>query len=177
LTTGCVSIKQNIHLVKNVMLPIDLIPIRAVTVSMTSQLVGLGVLVLLVAYNGELSWRIAGLPLVILLQMLFLAGLVLVLSALAVALPDVSYFVNLAVMLTLFISPIGYKPEMLPAGLKFMVYLNPIHYMAEAYRASLLASHPVIWQDSLIYVLIACVAFAAGCMFFRRFKSILVDYE
>src|SRR6185295_15489241 len=32
LTTGALSIKQNIHLVKNVMLPIELIPVRSVIV-------------------------------------------------------------------------------------------------------------------------------------------------
>src|SRR2546423_3394206 len=37
LTAGGVSIKQNVHLVKNVMLPIELIPVRAVIVGMTSQ--------------------------------------------------------------------------------------------------------------------------------------------
>ena len=32
ITLGAVSIKQNIHLVKNVMLPIELVPVRAVLV-------------------------------------------------------------------------------------------------------------------------------------------------
>ena len=42
LTTGALSIKQNIHLVKNVMLPIELIPVRSVIVGMTSQFVAIG---------------------------------------------------------------------------------------------------------------------------------------
>src|SRR5262249_9943261 len=39
LTTGGLSIKQNIHLVKNVMLPIELIPVRSVLVGMASEFV------------------------------------------------------------------------------------------------------------------------------------------
>ena len=42
LTTGALSIKQNIHLVKNVMLPIELIPVRSVIVGMASQFVSIG---------------------------------------------------------------------------------------------------------------------------------------
>src|SRR5882757_8015130 len=47
LTSGGVSIKQNIHLVKNVMLPIELIPVRAVFVGMTSQFVSLGIVLVM----------------------------------------------------------------------------------------------------------------------------------
>ena len=36
ITAGAVSIKQNIHLVKNVMLPIELVPVRAVLVAAAS---------------------------------------------------------------------------------------------------------------------------------------------
>jgi len=177
LTAGCLSIKQNIHLVKNVMLPIELIPIRTVTVSMASQIVAISILIALVAINGELSWRVVGLPIALLLQMMFLIGLVFVLAALAVALTDVSYFVNLAVMLMMFISPIGFKPEMVPSGFSFMIYLNPVHYMAEAYRTALIASHPANPTALALYAIIACTVFALGCAFFRRFKGILVDYE
>src|SRR5687768_15741903 len=47
VTTGALSIRQNIHLVKNVMLPIDLIPVRTVIVGMTSQFVSLALLIVM----------------------------------------------------------------------------------------------------------------------------------
>src|SRR5689334_10226946 len=42
VTSGCVSIKQNIHLVKNVMLPIELIPVRYVLTSAATEVISLG---------------------------------------------------------------------------------------------------------------------------------------
>src|SRR6266536_3547461 len=54
LTTGGLSIKQNIHLVKNVMLPIELIPVRSVIVGMASQFVSIGLVVLLVVAGRSL---------------------------------------------------------------------------------------------------------------------------
>src|SRR5438477_506554 len=97
LTTGALSIKQNIHLVKNVMLPIELIPVRSVVVGMASQFVSIGLVLLLLAGSGALTWRVLWLPLVVGLEVLWLAGLTWILASLTVALPDVMYFVNLFV--------------------------------------------------------------------------------
>ena len=45
---------------------------------------------------------------------MWLAGFTWILSSMTVALPDVTYFVNLFVFLLMFMSPIGFKPEMVP---------------------------------------------------------------
>src|SRR5437868_1465805 len=72
LTSGGVSIKQNIHLVKNVMLPIELIPVRAVIVGMTSQFVSLGIVLVLSAVTGSLTYRVIFLPFAVLLEIVLL---------------------------------------------------------------------------------------------------------
>src|SRR5215467_1274739 len=60
LTTGGLSIKQNIHLVKNVMLPIELIPVRSVIVGMTSEFVSIGlVLTMVTVADRSVSWHLA----------------------------------------------------------------------------------------------------------------------
>lgn len=177
ITSGAVSIRQNIHLVKNVMLPIDLIPVRAVFISMVGEMTSIIIVLALVLWNQDLTWRIGFLPIVVGLQVLFLIGCVLVLSALVVALPDISNFVNLAMMLLMFISPIGFKPDMVPPGFGPLLYLNPVHYMTNAFRTAMLDSHPVDWTLLGIYTAICCATFALGSAFFRRFKNVLVDYE
>ena len=64
ISLGAVSIKQNIHLVKNVMLPIELVPVRAVLVASVSQAVGLAVVILLSALNGTLTLHVLWLPVI-----------------------------------------------------------------------------------------------------------------
>jgi lipopolysaccharide transport system permease protein len=177
LNLGTVSVRQNIHLVKNVILPIELIPVRAVATSMPSQLVSLGVLLILIVGHGGVSWKLAFLPLVLLVQILFLIGLVLILAPLATALPDVTYFVNLGLLLLIFISPIGFKPDMVPSSLAFMVRLNPIHYMIETFRECLLADHAPRLLPLLVFATQALTVFTAGCAFFRKTRGFLLDYE
>jgi lipopolysaccharide transport system permease protein len=177
LTTGGLSIKQNIHLVKNVMLPIELIPVRAVLVGMASQFVSIGLVLLLVAGDGALSWHVLWLPLVIVLQIMWLSGLTWILSSLTVALPDITYFVNLFVFMLMFVSPIGIKPEMIPDQWRWVIYLNPIYYLTEVYRDSMLNGR---WPSPVvagIYVAMCLGTFALGSAFFERFKGVLADYE
>ena len=177
LTTGGLSIKQNIHLVKNVMLPIELIPVRAVLVGMASQFVSIALVLLLVTGSGALSWHVLWLPLVIVLQVMWLSGLTWILSSITVALPDVTYFVNLFVFMLMFVSPIGIKPEMIPDQWRWVIYLNPIYYLTEMYRDSMLHGR---WPSPLVggvYVVMCLGTFALGAVFFERFKSVLADYE
>jgi lipopolysaccharide transport system permease protein len=177
LTTGALSIRQNIHLVKNVMLPIELVPVRSVLVGMTSQFVSLGLLLVLLAFNGNLSAHVLWLPLVVALQVMLLVGLVWVLAALTVALPDITYFLNLLVFLLMFVSPIGFTPDMVPPSFRWVVYLNPVYYMVEAYRDSMLnGTWPEPWE-AFVFAAMAMGTFAAGAAFFRAFKGVLVDYE
>jgi lipopolysaccharide transport system permease protein len=177
LTTGALSIKQNIHLVKNVMLPIELIPVRSVIVGMASQFVSIGIVLLLAAADGSLSWRAALLPIVVALQVMWLAGLTWILSGITVALPDITYFVNLFVFLLMFLSPIGYKPEMVPPRFAWIIYVNPIYYMTEMYRGTMLSGEPLRVTVAIAYVLMCVATFALGSAFFERFRGVLTDYE
>jgi len=177
LTAGSLSVKQNMHLVRNVMLPIELIPVRAVTMALATQCVSLAILMTLAALNGSISINIVWLPVIVAIQALFLIGIALVVSAVAVALPDISYFIQLTVLFLLFVSPIGFKPDMVPSGFAALVYLNPIHYMTDAFRLSILATHEFNLLNLSIYLLMGVVSFVLGAAFFRKFKNLLADHE
>jgi lipopolysaccharide transport system permease protein len=177
LTTGALSIKQNIHLVKNVMLPIELIPVRAVLVGMASQFVSIAFVLLLVAGSRELTWHVLWLPAVVLLQMMWLVGLVWILSSITVALPDVTYFVNLFVFMLMFLSPIGYRPEAVPQKFRWVIHFNPIYYLTEMYRDSMLNGRWPRPSVMAVYGVMCLATFALGSAFFERFKGVLADYE
>jgi lipopolysaccharide transport system permease protein len=178
LTTGGLSIKQNMHLVKNVMLPIELIPVRAVLVGMASQFVSIGIVLILAGGIGILSWNAAWLPVIVLLQMMWLVGLTWILASLTVALPDITYFVNLLVFLLAFISPIAYRPDTLAgSGFGWITTINPIFYLTAVYRGSILHANTPSFAVIGVYVVMCVATFAIGGAFFERFRGVLTDYE
>jgi lipopolysaccharide transport system permease protein len=177
ISLGAVSIKQNIHLVKNVMLPIELVPVRAVLVASVSQAVGLAVVILLSALNGSLTLHVLWLPVVWVLQILMLCGLAWILSSIAVGLPDISYFINLFMFLLMWVSPIGYTVDMVPPKLAAVLYLNPVYYLLEVYRDSVLLGRFPSPGVASVYVGLSLLLFAVGAAFFRAFRGVLLDYE
>jgi lipopolysaccharide transport system permease protein len=177
VTLGAVSIKQNIHLVKNVMLPIELVPVRAVLLASTTQSVGLAVVILLSALNGSLTLHVLWLPVIWALQILMLFGVTWILASIAVALPDISYFINLFLFLLMWVSPIGFKEDMVPPELAAVLYLNPVYYLLDVYRDSLLLGRFPAPRIAVVYVGLCLLLFAVGSAFFRAFRGALLDYE
>lgn len=176
-TTGAVAIRQNMHLVRNVIVPIELVPVRTVLMVLAAELVGLGVILALLVIDGTLSIHVAWLPVVVALQLLFMLGIVLILAALGVLLPDLGYAINLVMIFLMFISPIGFRPETLPAAAQPLIWLNPVHYMLESFRSALMSGYGPKWTALAIFASISIMTVIVGASFFQRFKGIIVDYE
>ncbi|MFM9941395.1 MAG: ABC transporter permease [Hyphomicrobiaceae bacterium] len=176
-TAGAVAIRQNMHLVRNVIVPVELVPVRTVLMALAAEMVGLGVIMALLLVDGTLSWHVVWLPVVIALQLAMVLGLVLMLAALGVLLPDLGYAINLVMIFLMFISPIGFRPETLPAAAQPLVWLNPVHYMLESFRSSLMAGYGPRWWEVGVFAVLSLLTLLAGASFFQRFKGIIVDYE
>jgi lipopolysaccharide transport system permease protein len=174
---SALSIKANMHLVKNVMLPIDLVPVRTVLVAMSGEMVALVLVTALSGFNGSLGPWLALLPVAVLLQVMALLGFAWIIAGIGVALPDVSYFTSLLMFLLMFISPVAFKPEMVPPAFQAVIYANPVFYLLEVFRDCLIDGRQPdarIWAAQAV---ISLTAFVAGAAFFRSFKSVLIDSE
>jgi len=177
LTAGVVSIRQNIQLVKSVIMPLELIPVRVVLVALSSHLVGLALLAVMTGVNGSLSWRLLLLPLIVALQAAALVGGAWIAASLGVLLPDLSQIVNVAIMLLMFISPIGFTPEMVPPRFQMALKLNPVSYIVDVYRGVFIAGHHTPMLSLVVFSVLCPAIFLAGAWICARFKSVVVDLE
>ena len=176
LSSGSVSIKQNLHLVKNVIIPIELVPTRAVAVAFIGHLVGAVLLVVLSIISHNATWRLGLLPVVVALQVLWLVGIVWLVAPLGVLVPDIAFVVSLSLMLLMFASPIAFRPEMVPASYRLLVFGNPVTYMASAYRTVFMHDGEPAWELGA-FAAFAFATFAIGAAACWRFKDFVVDSE
>jgi lipopolysaccharide transport system permease protein len=177
-STSATILKANIHLVKNVIMPIDLIPLRVVLVALITQAFGLVAVLALAALQGELALKALWLlPLALLLQFLFLVGLALFISALGVLIPDLAHILGTLLLFLMFVSPIAFNHTMIPAGLEAVTLANPIAHMISTFRAALMQSVEASPTPFLVFGAIALFTLWGGAGFFRRFKTAIVDYE
>ncbi|HMK96119.1 MAG TPA: ABC transporter permease [Acidimicrobiales bacterium] len=177
VTAGVVSVKQNLHLVRNIILPVEMIPARAVGMAFVTELIGLVMLVVLDLASGSGSARLLLLAPAVAIELIYLLGLAMFLAPLGVLFPDVSYFTNLVVLFILFVSPIAFRPSALPTGAHFLVWVNPVYYLLLPFRIAVLPASGWDWASPGAAAAIALVTYFVGCAFFARAKPYFVDYD
>jgi lipopolysaccharide transport system permease protein len=167
---------QNRHLIVNVIVPPEIIPIRQAAMSMIVQGVGLGLIMLLaVTMGGRLSLAWLWLPPMLVLEFLFLAGLAFIFSALGVLLRDLAQVMPVLTMFLLFISPIGYTRAMVPDNLKAALWLNPLVYLVDSLREPLLYGRLPDPLQTAVYAGAALSVFWLGGLLFKKVIHTLND--
>lgn len=177
LTAGATSIKQNIQFVKSVIMPLELVPVRAVLIALSSHVVGLAVLVVLSGINGTISIRGLLLPVIVCAYAAGLTGLAWMAGSIGVLVPDIVQVLNIVVMLLMFVSPIAFTPDMVPPQFAFAVRLNPVSYVVDVYRGVLISGHQVAAGSVAIFAAMSAAAFVLGAVLCARLKSVVVDLE
>lgn len=163
------------NLVKKVVFPLEVLP----WVSAATAGVGLGVAAMLLCLLSLLSG--AGLhasalllPLVWLPLLPWVLGFGWLLSALGVYVRDVGQFLGLLVSALMFLSPVFFPAEALPAGVREWLRFNPLAPVMTATR-DVMAGQPPVWP-SLGWVALAGITLAVlGAAFFRRVRSGFAD--
>jgi lipopolysaccharide transport system permease protein len=177
VATSTVSVRQNLALLRNAVFPIEFVPIKSVCAALFGLLSSLGILVVMAAMDGFLGWHVLYLPVAFIALFAFCAAVAWTLSAATVLLPDLSQLVNIALMLLMFVSPIGYTVDMVPARVRVLVYLNPLTWLIDAFRYAILGIRATpMWVDAAF---IACclAGMALAGTFFRRVSPMFADYE
>ncbi|OZI72185.1 ABC transporter permease [Bordetella genomosp. 12] len=175
LGSGVSCVLGNKGLVKNTLFPIELIPVKTVLASSVTMLVGLSLLLIVLWANGIVHPTQLLLPIIILLQLIFTVGLIWLLSAINVFVPDIAQTVSIMTLFLMLVSPIAYTHSMIPAAVLPFMYLNPLYYLIMLYRdAVFLGDFPL--SMLLTFTLIACGFFTLGGYVFSRLKPLFADY-
>lgn len=176
LTRSGVSLVGNSNLLTKVHFPRLVIPISAVL----SGLIDLGIsfvvlVVLMAAYGLAPTWNIVFLPVFVALAFVTALSVSLWLSALNVLYRDVQYLIPFLVQLWMFVSPVIYPIDKIPAGpLRVAFALNPMTGVIGGFRWALLGQqfpHGYTW----ISLVVVGVLFVSGLFYFKRMESVFAD--
>jgi lipopolysaccharide transport system permease protein len=127
-------------------------------------------------YGFAPDWHLLALPLFIVLAFAAAFGAGLWLSALNVKYRDFRYVVPFILQFGVYISPVGFSTENIPAQWRLFYALNPLVGIIDGFRWSLLRGSSTLWWPSLalsIVVTILCCAF--GTRYFRLTEKRFAD--
>lgn len=136
---GCNVIVDNGNLIKKLAFPSEILPLNVVFVNIVTML--FGVVMYLVGTLTTPIWEVPGallmwVPVLLVLQILFTYGLVLILSTLQVFLRDTAQFVAIGVTVWMFLTPLFWVPEAIPQIGPYQLWIeaNPMNHLVFAWR-------------------------------------------
>lgn len=176
LTSGSGSLSLNKAVLLNTVFPAELAPLRAVCVSQGAAAVGLALTMLLAVALGKFSAWIVLIPVVWLALALFVSGIVWILALASLVVRDVQQVLTFVSMALLILSPIGYTPDMVPATIAPVIWLNPLsHYVTAFQDIIVFQRSPAPWLLVSI-LLLGLSSFSIGFWVFQRAKRVFFDY-
>jgi ABC-type polysaccharide/polyol phosphate export permease len=118
--------------------PPRVFPVAASLAAVPGLALAISLFALVRVAQGLPAAALAGLPLVIAVQLVLTTGLGLVLAAAGALVRDVHAALHFALRLGFFVTPIVYAPSQVPAHLAGLVSANPLAGLIDAYRRVLL---------------------------------------
>jgi lipopolysaccharide transport system permease protein len=166
-------VTANTGLVKQVVFPSEVLPLKVTLGALPTLGIGLAVVLITAVIGGAahpLGWLL--LPVPILCLVLMSAGFCYFLAALGVFLKDTKDIVGVLLSIGFFLHPIIYSPGVAPRGLRMLFYFSPISYVLWGFRDALFYGgivEPWIWSAM---ILLSCTIFLLGYRTFRMLRPV-----
>ena len=170
LSDSSSSLVNNANLISKVYFPRLIIPTSTVIVSLVdfgvSFVIYLG---LMVGFGVPFQLHMVTIPLFLLLTFLTAMGAGLLVCALNVKYRDFRYVIPFIVQFGLYISPVGFSSNVVPASLRLLYSVNPLVGVIDGFRWALLPGQPALYLPGfLLSVGLAGFLLWLGIWYFRR---------
>ena len=175
VTNSTNSLISNANLITKVYFPRMFIPAASVGAGLVDLGVAFLLLIVMCFYYGvSLSLHSLLLPLIILLMALLALSVGLLSAALTVKYRDLRHALPFIIQLWMFASPVIYPANVVPEKWKWLLTVNPVAGIIEAFRASL-TGQPFNWFHLSIAAATTLVLLLCSVYVFRRFEDTFAD--
>ncbi len=139
LSSGVPSLVGQSNLVSKVYFPREILPLSAIVASVIEFLMTFLILAgLMIFYQVELTWNILYVFLILPIELLFVMGVVFLLSMLNVWYRDVAHGTGILLQLWMYMTPIVYPYSMVPLPYRHIYKFNPLVGIVEGFRSAMI---------------------------------------
>lgn len=177
MSKGTTAILANADLVKQVVFPLEILPVKGIFSSVLTQIVATLFLISYVVIKFSfLPWTYILLPILFFFQFMAMTGVCFVLAAVGAYFRDLKDVVQVFSIACLYGIPIFYLPDWLPSWIKPLFFLNPFSYMVWCYQDACYFGrfeHPWAWP---VFFLLSFLTLYAGHRIFYKLKSMFGNF-
>jgi len=158
IVRGPNALISSANLVKQVVFPIEVLPVASVIAATIPHLPSLGLVMVYKLFVGGLGWIVILLPAVFVTHFVLAIGLSFALAAVTPFFRDLRELVVVFTSVVMYLMPTVYLPDWMPQILRPMIYLNPFSYVIWVYQDVLFFGafrHPYAWLVTMVFALLA----------------------
>lgn len=172
INQGMIAVRMNAGIIKKVYFPREILPISVAISGLVNFFISCIIILIFCIFGGlGISWHLILLPVIALIQFVFTLGLVLALSAINIFIKDTEYIVQFIINMLFYATPILYPASLFPEKIRWVLYLNPLTGIIDAYR-DIFMYHQIPNIASLLYlIVIALLFFFIGLAIFRKLEK------
>jgi lipopolysaccharide transport system permease protein len=172
LARSTTAVTAHANLVKQIVFPSEILPMRVALASMPSLLVGAVVTMAVSLFSGQ--WHATGLllllPAAIICFLLLQTGLAFMLAAVGVFARDLKDVIAFLLGIGLFLHPVLYPPTAVPEWLAPWFALSPFSHLIWCFRDALTTPDPAHAWSWVVLPVISVAALTTGWRCYRMLK-------
>jgi ABC-2 type transport system permease protein len=154
-------------LIQRIYIPRTSFGISAISTALVNLVLSIVPLILVMLFTRTaIHASIIFLPVSIMLLACFALGIGLILSTMAVYFPDVAEMYQIILLAWMYLTPIIYPEEIIPANLHLIFDLNPMYYLVRIFRLPLLDGRIPTFEEILPAAICGLGALVIGWIFF-----------
>jgi lipopolysaccharide transport system permease protein len=176
LSLAIPSLVTNMNLVSKIYFPREVLPLSAIMVGFVDFLTASSIFMLmLLFYRIPIGLAILLVPLVLLIQVILTFGISLLASAIMVFYRDVRFVIPLALQIWMYLSPIIYPVNLVPARFRPIYFLNPMAVLIDTYRRIILFNQMPDWLYLGLATLVSVSLTIFAYRYFKRAEREFAD--
>ncbi len=172
INQGMITVRMNAGIIKKVYFPREILPISVALSGLINFLISC-IIILLFCIFGKvgISPHLVLLPVIAIAQFFLTLGIIFALSAINIYIKDTEYLVTFFLNMLFYATPILYQKTLFPKSIRWVLELNPMSSIIEAYR-DIFLYHQFPTTSGLCYLIIISFAiFIIGLSIFRKLEK------
>lgn len=171
------SVLDNAALTRKIYVPSALFPLASILSACVNLLISFGPLLLLMLLTGaEFTPALLALPVLLLPVVVFAYGIGLILASSSVFFHDTLYTYQVLLTAWMYLTPIFYPPDIVPAQFATLFTLNPLYHFVELVRAPIYYGTMPGPEHMLFAVGYASSALVLGWLYFEASRREFISY-
>jgi lipopolysaccharide transport system permease protein len=176
LSNAGMSLVSNSGLLTKIYFPRIILPGSATLSGLVDFAIGSVLLIgFIIYYQLPLSWSFLLWPVLVIPLVLLAFAVGSFLAALNVKYRDIKYAIPFGIQLWMFMTPIIYPSSIFPERFQWLLALNPLTGLIEAFRYALVPTRPLQWDVLGLSLAVTVVAFVVGVVYFKRAEKAFAD--